>query len=176
MFRLICTALGFSGALVVLAFIPAQLKKPVPVPDVISRWIPATVDTVVVFTGYPGCSTVCPLALPAMAEAQHTSAQAGRNMGFLFINIIPGYDEQLLNVYTAAIANGVTAVQPAQHELLELTRALNLSHGPSPVFRNEYDHNGLMFVLAKTGAEWQLIRRIPASKQSRSQLFTALHL
>jgi cytochrome oxidase Cu insertion factor (SCO1/SenC/PrrC family) len=166
-----CFFLGISALTLIGA--PCQPSERQLKTSQVGNWVSAKMDTVVLFTGYPGCSTVCPRALPAMAAAIKSFPNR-TSTAYLFVNIIPGYDPDMLRTYTSAYHAAIIAVQPSAEELTRLTAELNLSHGASPVFRNEYDHSGWVFILVRSGSQFKVQHRIFVSSKIQDRLMLAL--
>jgi len=122
-------------------------------------------DTVLLYFGYTGCGTQCPLTLARLA---HLSKDE-RHMRVLFVTVTPVLDRpDVLHAYLGNYGSGLVGLTGSDSDIDALARryraALPIGSGP------DLPHSNLVYVFDKAGRARLLVRPTESDQAIRRDL------
>ena len=140
--------------MLLLPLIPMSSNKVVDLPFLKER--PA--GKILVFGGFPSCSSVCPIQLSALQQAyiRYQNLSNTNDLQVLFLNIELDTPEAITRAYAKSFHQdfdgySIKSIDASQlHKTLELRTFAN-----GETITN---HNGYIYLFASTGSEWKMER------------------
>jgi cytochrome oxidase Cu insertion factor (SCO1/SenC/PrrC family) len=158
-----------GGALFTAGNLPLGGNKKVQVP-MLER---TEADMAVVYFGFPKCSTVCPVTMQRLAEAYPALRKEVGKLGIFFVNLEPSAKPSHTRAYAHSFHPQFLAVAPSDQARARLSRTFGAwlyQTGP----KHEPYHNPYLYLLARSGGQWQIRQRIPADGEGVAKLRQAL--
>lgn len=121
----------------------------------------ARADRAVVFFGFPGCSSSCPVTLRRLARAYPALRRQAGGLDVFFVNLQPHARRARTRAYVQAFDPRFHAVAPDGPSRARLSRQFGAwlyQTGPD----SEPFHNPYVYLVTRHQGQWHIRSRIPA--------------
>lgn len=157
------------GALFAAGNLPLNGGKPVAAPA-LAR---GGADTALVFFGFPGCSSSCPVTLARLARAYPELREATGGLAVFFVNLRPHASRSRTRAYVRGFDTRFHALAPDRPTRAHLSRQFGAwlyRTGPD----SEPFHNPYVYLVTRHRGGWQIRARIPADGDVIAEIRQAL--
>ncbi len=115
-------------------------------------------NKVLLFFGYPGCGTECPIVLGEVADFYNQSQTSFSDMAFVFVNLSDLETKQQAQDYVELFHPNFVAYQPEPKELERIAKEFRIKFFKSD---EEIAHKRSLFLLRKTQKHWVIEKVFP---------------